>query len=106
MIDCVYCGYEVCASDETLMFGWMMFSKIISKVSLTSYPLYNKVALSDYVMNPIDTHVYGPGVIFWMLSLKKPPPVDVYVATGVGGCRCPICWSAIRRAPPRLEVDK
>ena len=71
MIDCVYCGYEVCASDETLMFGWMMFSKIISKVSLTSSPLYNKVALSDYVMNPIDTHVYGPGVIFLDVIIEK-----------------------------------
>ena len=36
----VSCGDYICASDGTLMLGWMMFGEIIGQVVLSSFPIH------------------------------------------------------------------
>ena len=36
----VGCGDQICASDGTEMFGWMMFGEIIGQVVLSSFPIH------------------------------------------------------------------
>ena len=53
VLDFVSREEKVCASEFTVMFGWMMFSEIIGKIVLNSSPVYKIVDLSDSVTNPI-----------------------------------------------------
>jgi hypothetical protein len=44
-----------------MMFGWMMFSEIISSVQNSSFPIDMELALADAVANPVEAHVNGFG---------------------------------------------
>ena len=54
-----------------MIFGWIIFCKIIGEIFLTASTVYNIVALPESVTNLKKMHVYGPEAEFSDVIIGK-----------------------------------
>ena len=58
----LYCNdsvHQVGLSHATMVCGWMMFSKVITRVNVSCFPFYFEVILLHLITDPIKAHVFG-----------------------------------------------
>ncbi len=56
---------EICWAHGNMMFGMMMFCKIVSAVGRTAAPVDEVLTLPDAVADPVKTHVHSFGTFLF-----------------------------------------